>query len=230
VWLWAALEVRTGNCGLDGRPDKSPPDLSPPFTPPHSQSPRATTPGARPSHEDTMFATVRSVSRTRVAAGASGSRALDGAAPPSLHLVGRLGAVCQGGDAGAGSGPFIRGLASLGVGGGGCGVGGGGVGGTRGLSSSSGAMSASSLSDKLAAAHAAATRAARDNELLTPGEKAARGLGPAVRPGGPPLGALLKTRIGREIDPEGLLRLLADGLPNSDAFTVSHAFCKLGKL
>jgi len=128
-----------------------------------------------------MFATVRSaslrsVSRTSVAVGASGSgilaRALGGAAP-RFHLS----AVCQGVDAGAGSGPFVRGFAWLGVDGGGFGVGGGGVGGTRGLRSSSGALSASSLKEKLAAAHAAASRAARDNANLTPGEKAARGEG-----------------------------------------------------
>jgi hypothetical protein len=136
-----------------------------------------------------------------------------------------LGAVCQGGDAGAGSGPFVRGFAWLGVGGGGCGVGGGGGGWTRGLSSSSGALSASSLSDKLAAAHAAADRAARDNAHLTPGEKAARGEGVADR-----LGASLKTRIELEKDPEGLLRLVADELPNLSAETVSQAFCKLGAI
>ena len=116
------------------------------------------------------------------------ARALGGAAQraasPSLHL----GAVGHGGDAGAGSAPFVRGFAWLGVGSGcsvgGGGVGGGGVGETRGLSSSSAALSASSLSDKIAAAHAAATRAARDNEHLTPGEKAARGEGVGDRAAG----------------------------------------------
>ena len=82
--------------------------------------------------------------------------------------------------AGAGSAPFVRGFAWLGVGGGGGGSSwsdGGGGGWTRGLSSSTGALSASSLNDKLAANPAAATRAARDIEHLTPGEKAARGEG-----------------------------------------------------
>jgi len=180
-----------------------------------------------------MYATVRSVSRTRVAAGASGSgilaRALGGAAPPNLHS----GAVCHGGDAGAGSGPFVRGFAWLGVGGGGGGWGGGGVGETRGLSSSSGALSASSLSDKLAAAHAAATRAARDNEHLTPGEKAERREGVGNRAaGGVATGDWRKTarRIALKTDPEGLLRLVADGLPNFSARNVSHAFGRLAQL
>ena len=208
-----------------------------------------------------MLATVRSASRVRVVASGSGilARALGGAAPPNLHL---LGAVCQGGDA----------FAWLGVGGGGCGVGGGGW--TRGLSSSTGALSASSLNDKLAANPAAATRAARDIEHLTPGEKAARGEGvgdratggaapggwrgygadtrgggsrgggmrggggsgtdpstaAAARPSAVLPGSPLNTRIDGETDSMGLLQLVTDELPKFSAINLSHAFCKLGKL
>jgi hypothetical protein len=56
-----------------------------------------------------MFATVRSASRTHVVALGWGilARVLGDAALPIVHL----GAVCQGGDAGAGSGPFVRGFA-----------------------------------------------------------------------------------------------------------------------
>ena len=123
-----------------------------------------------------MLATVRSASR--VVAPGSGilARALGGAASPSLQS----GAVCQGGDAAAGSDPFVRGFAWLGFGGGGGGGGwGGGWGGggwIRGLSSSSGALSASSLDDKLAA-----NRAAREHEHLTPGEKKGGVRGKAAR-------------------------------------------------
>ena len=55
---------------------------------------------------------------------------------------------------------------------------------------------------------------------------------PAVRPPTfrPTLGAVLTARIGRETDPEGLLRLVADELPNFTATNVSFAFCSLGKL
>jgi hypothetical protein len=41
---------------------------------------------------------------------------------------------------------------------------------------------------------------------------------------------LLKNRIERETDPEGLLRLVADELPNLSAVKVSQAFSRLGEL
>jgi len=176
-------------------------------------------------------------------------------ANPPLHLLRQLGAVGDR-DGVAGSSPIGRGFAWFGVFGGGGGGFGGGVGrvraptATRALSSSNGdARGGGSITDKLAAKRLVRdpTRGAGEGERVAGGTaRGGRGGsgagarsdgrgGGGGRRGGDGGGGMgraiaLNKRIVSEATPEGLLRLVADELPNFNDVNVATAFSMFNKL
>jgi len=159
----------------------------------------------------------------------------------------QLGAVYARRDAVAGSSSFGRGFALLGFGGG-CGGGGGGSGwgrgpsATRALSSSSGdgGGGGSSLNDKLRAARErrgpprgeeVGGRGSSGASARGGGRGGGGGRGRGGAGGGRARAIALNGRISQtEKDPEGLLRLVGEELPNFSGVNMSTAFSKLGSL